>query len=80
MEAIARALYARGRIASPELARLTEADLGQDNHFDDYLVAMGTNSRARGERSRQLGWKPTQTADDFYASIQADVDYCLETR
>ena len=42
------------------------------------LAYMGNSSRARGERSRQLGWNPRQTTEDFYASIQADVDYWLE--
>jgi len=78
-QAIAKALYNRGKVVSPEASRLTEADLGQDNHFILYLVEMGTNSRARGDRSRLLGWEPPQTTEDFYASIQADVDHWLET-
>ena len=77
VEAIAKALYARGKIASPEVVPSTEADLGQDNQFYGYLLGLGTSCRAKGERSRQLGWNPTQTTEEFYASIQADVDYCL---
>ena len=77
--AIAKALYARGKVASPEAIQLTEADLGQESYrIVLYLVDMGTNSRARGERSRQLGWNPLQTTEDFFASVQADVDYWLE--
>ncbi|KAF9790675.1 hypothetical protein BJ322DRAFT_1037830 [Thelephora terrestris] len=80
VEAIAKALYARGKVASPEVSQLTEADLGPESHkFVLYLVGMGTNCRARGDRSRQLGWNPPQTTEDFYAGIQADVDYILET-
>lgn len=78
-EAIAKALYARGEIASAEASQLIEADLGADNHFDLYVLGMGSNSRARGERSRQLGWNPPQTTEDFYESIPADVDYLLKT-
>lgn len=79
VEAIAKALHSRGKIASPEVSPLTEADLGPDSHkFVLYLVEMGTNSRARGDRSRQLGWHPPQTTEDFYAGIQVDVDYWLK--
>ena len=80
VEAIAKALFAQGKVVSPEAVRLTQADLGpgQDKNFNSYLVGMGTNSRARGERSRQLGWKPTKTTDDFYANIPADVEYVLK--
>jgi len=40
-------------------------------------MGMGINARARGERGRQFGWKPPQTTEDFYASVQAHVDYWL---
>jgi hypothetical protein len=78
VEAIAKALYVRGKVISPEANRLGEADLDPES-YKFALVAMGSNSRARGERSRQLGWNPPQTTEDFYASIQADVDYWLKT-
>jgi len=78
VKAIAKALYARGKVASPEAVRLNEADLDSES-YKLALVDMGTNSRARGERGRQLGWNPSQTTEDFYASIQADVDYRLKT-
>lgn len=78
VQAIAKALYARGKVASPEAVRLSEADLDPES-YKLALVDMGTNSRARGERGRQLGWNPLQTTEDFYASIQADVDYRLKT-
>lgn len=78
VEAIAKALYARGKVASPVATKLSEADMDPES-YKLALLEMGTNSRARGERSRQLGWNPPQTTEDFYASVQADVDYWLKT-
>ena len=78
VEAVAKALFAQGKVTSPEAAQLTQADLGPGEDKDYHIFLMGTNSRARGERSRQLGWKPTKTTDDFYANILADVEYELE--
>ena len=77
VEAIAKALYSRGKVASPEAIQLKEGDVGPE-YYKRILKGMGTNSRARGERSRQLGWNPPQTTEDFYASVQADVDYWLK--
>jgi len=77
VQAIAKALHVRGKVASPEAVRLSEADLDPES-YKDVLAEMGTNSRARGGRSRQLGWNPPQTTEDFFASIQADVDYWLK--
>ena len=74
---IAEALYARGKVVSSKATQLSEADLDLET-YKLALLYMGTNSRARGERSRQLGWKPQQTTEDFYASIPADVDYSLK--
>jgi nucleoside-diphosphate-sugar epimerase len=76
-EAIAKALYAHGKVSSPEAIRLNEADLGPEL-YKRALADLGTNSRARGERSRQLGWNPSQTTEDFYAGIPVDVDYLLK--
>ena len=76
-EAIAKALYAHGKVSSPEAIRLNEADLDPEL-YKRALADLGTNSRARGERSRQLGWNPCQTTEDFYAGIPVDVDYLLK--
>ena len=34
---------------------------------------MGANARARGNRSRSVGWKPVQTTKDFFESIKSEV-------
>ena len=77
VKAIAKALYARGKLASPEAIQLKETDL-DPVMYRRALAGMGSNSRARGERSRGLGWNPSQTTEDFYASIPAEVDYILK--
>ena len=77
VEAIAKALYARGKLVSPEAIPLKETDL-DPVMYRRALAGMGSNSRARGERSRGLGWNPSQTTEDFYASIPAEVDYILK--
>ena len=77
VEVIAKDLYARGKVASPEAVQLNEADVDPEL-YKLALLGMGTNSRARAERGRKLGWNPLQTTKDFYASIQADVDYWLK--
>ena len=77
VEVIAKALYARGKVVSPEAIQLSGTDLDSEA-YKFTLLEMGTNARARGDRSRELGWKPSETTEDFYASIQADVDYYLK--
>lgn len=80
VEEIAKVLHARGKIASPEVTQLTEADIGPHTRpLSFYLGYLGTNSRARGDRSRQLGWNPSQTTEEFYESLSGDVDYLLKT-
>jgi hypothetical protein len=77
-EAIAKALYAHGKVSSPVPTQLNEADVGPEL-YQRALAGTGTNSRAKGERSRQLGWNPPQTNEDFFASIPADIDNLLKT-
>ena len=78
-EVSAKELYAHGKVSSPKAIQLSEADLDHES-YKFALMGMGINCRARGERGRQLGWNPVQTAEDFYASIQDEVDYWLKTR
>jgi len=41
--------------------------------FGEMWPFFGTNSRARADRSRSIGWKPTKTTDDFVKSIKPEV-------
>jgi hypothetical protein len=78
VQVIAKALHAHGKVASPEAIRLSEADLVPEP-YKPSVAGMGSNIRARGERSRELGWNPPQTTEDFFASVRAEVDSLLET-
>ncbi|KAI0822502.1 NAD-P-binding protein [Trametes gibbosa] len=40
-------------------------------------LALGSNSRARGEQARKLGWKPKYTTEDLFKSIKAEVETSL---
>ncbi|KAI0043236.1 NAD-P-binding protein [Auriscalpium vulgare] len=65
-----QALHALGKSATAEPTSFTDEEI-QQYFGGPYL---GSNSRARGDRARALGWKPTKTTDDFYASIGPEVD------
>jgi hypothetical protein len=43
-------------------------------HQSSYL---GSNSRARGDKARKIGWKPTHTTADFYEAIRDEVKEIL---
>ncbi|TFY58290.1 hypothetical protein EVG20_g8203, partial [Dentipellis fragilis] len=55
--AIAKALYELGKGKSPEPTPFTDEEAMK--YFGGYIL--GSNSRARGKRSRAWGWKPTKT-------------------
>lgn len=38
---------------------------------------LGSNSRARGDRSRQIGWRPKYEAEDFFRSLDEEVKVTL---
>lgn len=40
---------------------------------------LGTNSRARAQHSREIGWKPKYGEADFLASIGPDMDWTLKS-
>ena len=44
----------------------------------DFGYYFGTNSRARANHSRSLGWKPKYTTDDFIKSIKPEVASLLK--
>ncbi|KAJ9111212.1 hypothetical protein QFC22_006587 [Naganishia vaughanmartiniae] len=39
---------------------------------------LGSNSRARAQKSRDLGWKPSHNPEDFYASFDEEIQRILE--
>ncbi|TFY71385.1 hypothetical protein EVG20_g1597 [Dentipellis fragilis] len=68
--AIANALYELGKGKSPEPTPFTDEEAMK--YFGGYIL--GSNSRARGKRSRAWGWKPTKTPADLMASMRPEVE------
>ncbi|KAL1404873.1 hypothetical protein Q8F55_008484 [Vanrija albida] len=73
-DAIGAALYKRGLADAPGAKTLSDAELDKYAGGSKYL---GGNSRARGVRSRAIGWKPTHGLADFLAEIDTDVAWTL---
>jgi len=72
-EAAATALYKLGKVDSDRPVPVTAEEI----KAFPVIAYLGTNSRARGERSRALGWKPVKGIKDFVESIKIEVDYLL---
>ncbi|KAH7928229.1 NAD(P)-binding protein [Leucogyrophana mollusca] len=71
---IAQVLYDLGKGKSPEPTTFSEEEL-QKYFGGAYL---GSNSRARGERSRAIGWKPKYTTEDLLKSIKPEVEAIIQ--
>ncbi|TFY82933.1 hypothetical protein EWM64_g1075 [Hericium alpestre] len=67
---IGKAVYELGKSKTPEVTTFTDEE-NQKFFGGTYL---GTNSRARAENSKSIGWKPTRTTKDFLASIKPEVE------
>ncbi|VDB99967.1 unnamed protein product [Peniophora sp. CBMAI 1063] len=65
------ALHALGKSASPEPTAYTKEDIDKYLGGNDYL---GSNSRCRVVRAKELGWNPTKTTDDFFEFIPKEVE------
>jgi nucleoside-diphosphate-sugar epimerase len=74
--AVGISLYKFGKVDSDGPVDLT---LDEREKYQLNSVGLGTNSRARGERSRLLGWNPTYTTQDLIAGINVEVEYWLKT-
>ncbi|KAH9914491.1 NAD-P-binding protein [Epithele typhae] len=73
---VAEALFALGAIESAELVKFeTEERIGEFAKDEAYVFANGTNARSRADRARsQLGWAPTRTVEDLWASIKPEAE------
>lgn len=69
-KAIGEALTAIGKLDNPEPTVLTKEEIVK--YFGGSKL-IGTNSRARGTRSRSIGWKPVKTTKDFLESIKPEI-------
>ncbi|KII89892.1 hypothetical protein PLICRDRAFT_40076 [Plicaturopsis crispa FD-325 SS-3] len=73
--AVAKALFELGKGKSTEPTTFSEDEL-QKYFGSPYL---GSNSRARANRSKALGWKPTRTTEDLLASIKPEAEAILKS-
>jgi len=74
---VGRALVALGKSSSEEPTTFTQEDLDKYFRGSSFL---GTNSRAKSNRSRSLGWQPKKTTKDFLASIKEEVEEMVRTK
>ncbi|KAH9914493.1 NAD(P)-binding protein [Epithele typhae] len=79
---VAEALFALGAIESAELVKFeTEESIGEFAKHEAYVFANGTNARSRADRARsQLGWAPTRTVEDLWASIKPEAEALIAGR
>ncbi|GHJ86682.1 hypothetical protein NliqN6_3084 [Naganishia liquefaciens] len=55
---------------NPEPSTFSKEEIDKYFGGSDYL---GSNSRARGDRSRRIGWRPKYEAEDFFRSLDEEV-------
>jgi len=69
-KAYSQALYDLGRGKSPDPTTYSDQEVQQ------YFGApwLGSNTRCKAERARNLGWKPTKTTKDMLESIRPEVE------
>ncbi|KAI0635606.1 NAD-P-binding protein [Trametes polyzona] len=76
---IAKELHAKGASKTDEPTTFTDEELTRAvGNLAAANLALGSNSRARGEQARALGWKPKYTTADLFASIKAEVELSLK--
>jgi len=71
-QAICKALIDLGVGGTDTPTTFSKEELQKYTGGSEYL---GSNSRARAERSRSIGWKPTKTTEDMLASIKGEVEF-----
>jgi len=73
---IGRALVEAGKSQSAEPTSFTEEEIGK--WFGRPLAGLlAGNSRCRGNRSRDIGWRPTKTTADLFAIVGPELNALL---
>ena len=72
--AIGQAMTELGLSDSPEPTAFTAEELKKYYGSEARGWYNGSNSRARADRGRALGWKPKYTTQDMLASIKPEVE------
>ncbi|KAG1730246.1 uncharacterized protein EDB91DRAFT_1157511 [Suillus paluster] len=70
-EVLAKLLYEMKRGESPEPTVFTDEEV--QKYFGGPSL-MGTNSRARAERAKLIGWNPVHTIDSLWASLKPEIE------
>jgi len=74
---IAEELYKHKAIQSTDLIEFTQEEI--DTLFGDMAWhALGSNSRSKADRARQLGWKPDEKNPNVFDTIEDEVIAILE--
>jgi nucleoside-diphosphate-sugar epimerase len=71
-EKLSELFYKNGIIKSPEVARLPDDEIENKFLGDFKWSLLGTQSNAKAERLRKLGWKPHQPS--LFDSLEKDVE------
>ncbi|KAI0701894.1 NAD(P)-binding protein [Cerioporus squamosus] len=73
-KAIGHTLVKLGLSNDPEPTSFTNEELVKYFGSEQSGLGWGTNSRARANRGRSIGWKPKYTTEDMLMSIQPEVE------
>ncbi|KAK4688022.1 hypothetical protein P7C73_g2097, partial [Tremellales sp. Uapishka_1] len=70
---IGSSLVELGRASSAHPTTFTQAEM--DKYFGEHASTWGTNSRAKSERAKMIGWRPkyTDTETDFLGEIKPEI-------
>lgn len=72
--AIGQAMFELKLTDNPEPTAFTDAEFIKYFQHEAIGWYFGSNVRARGDRGRELGWKPKCTTQDMLASIKPEVE------
>ncbi|KAF9479340.1 NAD(P)-binding protein [Pholiota conissans] len=70
---ISEKLFELGIASSPEPNTFTQDEL--DKNFGSFWTVLATNSRAKGDRGRALGWAPKFGKEEFLANVKEEVAF-----
>jgi nucleoside-diphosphate-sugar epimerase len=69
-KAIAKVLYDVGKGKSENPTTFTPEEMDK---YSLVRTGLGTNSRCKAERARELGWKPQKTTQDMLSSVKDEI-------
>ncbi|TFK90670.1 NAD-P-binding protein [Polyporus arcularius HHB13444] len=79
-KAIGETLVRLGISTDPEPTPFTSEELDKYFGSEQSGLGWGTNSRARGNRARSIGWTPKHTVEDMLTSIPQEVETLVKQK